>query len=109
MRPGSLAPHGVTNVPPGSGPRHMKFHPNGRWIYVLNELALSVTVFDYDSQSGQMTAKQTLASVPAEQLVRKNSRVPQRFECTPMESFFTLPIVGTIPLPSTKFIKKPVN
>ena len=68
---GSLAPHGVANVPPGGGPRHMKFHPNGRWIYVLNELALSVTVFDYDSQSGQMTAKQTLASVPAEQLVRE--------------------------------------
>ena len=85
---GSLAPHGVANVPPGGGPRHMKFHPNGRWIYVLNELALSVTVFDYDSQSGQMTAKQTLASVPAEQLVREKFASASEVRVHPNESFF---------------------
>jgi 6-phosphogluconolactonase len=34
-------------TPPGGGPRHMKFHPNGKWAYVLNELSLSVTVYDY--------------------------------------------------------------
>lgn len=28
----------LTGVRPGSGPRHIAFHPNGRWIYLLNEL-----------------------------------------------------------------------
>ena len=46
----------------------MKFHPNGKWAYVLNELALSVTVFDYDTTEGVMTAKQTVAAVPQAEL-----------------------------------------
>ena len=67
----TLEPHGVANVPPGGGPRHMKFHPNGRWAYVLNELSLSVTVFDYDAQRGVMDAKQTIASVDPEELAQE--------------------------------------
>ena len=66
-----LTPHGVGIVPPGSGPRHMKFHPNGRWVYVLNELSLSVTVFDYDSKAGTMTPRQTIETVPAAELARE--------------------------------------
>jgi 6-phosphogluconolactonase len=31
-------PHTFTNDRPGSGPRHVVFHPNGRWIYGLNEI-----------------------------------------------------------------------
>lgn len=67
----TLIPHGTADVPPGGGPRHMKFHPNGRWVYVLNELALSVTVFDYQSDIGTMVAKQTVASVDAKELARE--------------------------------------
>ena len=66
-----LEPHGFGEVPPGGGPRHMKFHTNGQWIYVLNELDLSVTVFDYDTDAGTMTAKQTIPTVPKEQLVKE--------------------------------------
>ena len=65
---GRLEPHGSGVVPPGSGPRHMKFHPNGRWIYVLNELSLTVTQFDYDSKQGTMTSKQTIETVPQSEL-----------------------------------------
>lgn len=61
---GKLKPHGYGVCPPGSGPRHMKFHPNGNIIYVLNELALSVTVFDYDAQAGTMTPLQTIETLP---------------------------------------------
>ena len=32
---------------PGSGPRHLTFHPNGRFAYLLNELSGKVTVFNY--------------------------------------------------------------
>ena len=59
----TLKPSGFGKVPAGGGPRHMKFHPNGKWIYVLNELALSVTVFDYDEKTGEMTPKQTIPTV----------------------------------------------
>ena len=55
----SLSRHGDAAVPPGSGPRHMAFSPDGRFAYVLNELALSVTVFRYDEEAGTLAALQT--------------------------------------------------
>ncbi len=59
-----LTTHGFGQAPPGGGPRHMKFHPNGNYIYGLNELELSVTVFAYDTEPGTMTAVQTIPTVP---------------------------------------------
>ncbi len=61
-----LEPHGFGQAPPGGGPRHMKFHPSGKYIYVLNELGLSVTVFDYDAKRGTMNAVQTIPTVSDE-------------------------------------------
>lgn len=66
-----LTPHGAGECPPGSGPRHMKFHPSGQWIYVLNELDLTVSVFDYDRAAGRMTRKQTVLAVPKDELARE--------------------------------------
>lgn len=60
---GALTPHGYGVCPPGGGPRHMKFSPDGDRVYVLNELALSVTVFDYDAEAGQMTPIQTIETL----------------------------------------------
>lgn len=61
-----LIPHGFGQCPPGGGPRHMKFAPNGKCIYVLNELALSVTAFAYDAEQGTMTPFQTIPTVSEE-------------------------------------------
>ncbi len=47
---------------PGGGPRHMRFSPDGRFIYLLNELSLSVTTYAWDAANG--TAR-LLATVPA--------------------------------------------
>lgn len=71
---GTISRHGKGVVSPGSGPRHMKFHANGKWIYVLNELGLTVTLFDYDMTSGTMSAKQTVATVDADQLAREKAK-----------------------------------
>jgi len=60
---GTLERHGAGAVPPGGGPRHLRFHPNGQWVYVLNELALSVSVFQWDGALGQLTLIQTLPTV----------------------------------------------
>lgn len=59
-----LISHGSGSVRPGSGPRHMKFHPNGKVIYVLNELAMTVSGFDYDSEAGTMNRRQTIPTIP---------------------------------------------
>ncbi len=66
-----LTPHGAGITPAGAGPRHMKFHPNGKWVYVLNENDVTVTLFDYDTQVGTMTVRQTEAAVPKEQLAKE--------------------------------------
>ena len=49
---------------PGAGPRHLTFHPNGKHLYAINELANSVTLFDYDSKSGMLIERQTISTVP---------------------------------------------
>jgi 6-phosphogluconolactonase len=59
-----LKPHGHGRCPPGSGPRHLVFHPNGRFAYVVNELTIAVTAFRYDPQSGSLEEIQTIASLP---------------------------------------------
>ena len=62
-----LVPQSEGQVPPGAGPRHMKFHPNGKWAYVLNEMALSVTHFDYTSTTGALAPKATVIALPQDE------------------------------------------
>jgi 6-phosphogluconolactonase len=52
-------------TPPGAGPRHLTFHPNGRHLYAINELANSVTLFDYDAKSGMLIERQSISTLPA--------------------------------------------
>jgi len=66
-----LEPHGSVSVLAGGGPRHMKFHPSGKWAFVLNEIDLSVEVFDYNAQQGTLTFVQRMPTVPKEQLVKE--------------------------------------
>jgi 6-phosphogluconolactonase len=66
-RRGVLTP-GETSVvalPPGDGPRHFDFHPNGRWLYSLQEEGSNIVLFDYDAAIGRLTARQTISSLPA--------------------------------------------
>jgi 6-phosphogluconolactonase len=53
-------------VKPGAGPRHLVFHPNGRYVYVINELDCTMTAFAYDLASGTLTEIQTIATLPVE-------------------------------------------
>jgi 6-phosphogluconolactonase len=63
---GRITPHGAARSPAGGGPRHMKFHPNGKFAYVLNELDVSVTSYKYDDKAGTMTEFQTITTLPPE-------------------------------------------
>ena len=58
----SITLHGVIASVPGGGARHMKFSPDGKFIYLLNELSLSVTSFAWDAAAGTANL---IATVPA--------------------------------------------
>jgi 6-phosphogluconolactonase len=62
---GTLTPHGAAALEPGSGPRHLAFHPSGRHAYVINELTSSVTAFAYDAAKGELSPIETLSALPA--------------------------------------------
>lgn len=49
---------------PGSGPRALVFHPNGRWAYCANEVGSSVNVLDWDAKTGVLTTAQLISTVP---------------------------------------------
>jgi 6-phosphogluconolactonase len=63
---GKLSPAAEPSVkvPPGDGPRHFAFHQNGRWFYSLQEEGSTLMLFDYDGQTGRLTPKQTISSLP---------------------------------------------
>jgi 6-phosphogluconolactonase len=61
---GALEPHGAASLDPGSGPRHLAFHPNGKYLYVINELLSTVTAFAYDAAKGALASVQTVSALP---------------------------------------------
>jgi 6-phosphogluconolactonase (cycloisomerase 2 family) len=56
-------PHAVA-FPPGDGPRHFEFHPNGRWLYSIQEEGSTIVRFDYDAATGRLAPKQTISALP---------------------------------------------
>ncbi|GAA3837724.1 lactonase family protein [Streptomyces chiangmaiensis] len=54
LHDGALTLHHETALRPGSGPRHLAFHPDGRRVYVLNELTPAVTVCRWDAEAGRL-------------------------------------------------------
>jgi len=51
-------------VPPGAGPRHFAFHPDGRHAFVTDEMAGAITAFAWDSEKGVLTPYQTISILP---------------------------------------------
>ena len=65
---GKLSPNtpSFVKVAPGSGPRHFAFHPNGKFGYVLTEMAATVTAFSYDAANGSLSPLQIIGTLPME-------------------------------------------
>jgi 6-phosphogluconolactonase len=63
---GTLTPNDPPDhkLAPGTGPRHLSFHPNGRFIYQINELNSSITVFAYDPDRGTLRETETISTLP---------------------------------------------
>jgi 6-phosphogluconolactonase len=64
---GTLEPNdpAAATLEPGSGPRHLAWHPSGKHLYAINELRSTVTAFRYDSARGALEPFQTLTTLPA--------------------------------------------
>jgi 6-phosphogluconolactonase len=65
---GTLTPHdpAFAAVEPGAGPRDMVFRPDGRFAYVGNEMASTITAFSYDAGAGRLTEIQAISTLPAD-------------------------------------------
>jgi 6-phosphogluconolactonase len=63
---GGLAPGEppFATIAPGSGPRHLAFRPDGKFVYVLKEMLSAVVAFRYDAGGGTLAELQTLSTVP---------------------------------------------
>jgi 6-phosphogluconolactonase len=66
-RDGSMQPNEppFVQVPPGSGPRHLTFHPNGRFVYVVTEMGSTVIAYAWDPGRGALTEIETVSTLPA--------------------------------------------
>ena len=62
---GKLTPNDppAAKVGPGSGPRHLAFHPNGKWLYAAQELSNEVLAFNWDAAKGTLTQFQAVKTL----------------------------------------------
>ncbi|KUJ37331.1 hypothetical protein ACZ90_70220 [Streptomyces albus subsp. albus] len=61
---GRLEPVAEARTAPGAGPRHLAFHPGGRFAYLVGELDSTVTVAAYDPAHGRLRFGDSLATLP---------------------------------------------
>ncbi|MBL8241798.1 MAG: lactonase family protein [Bryobacterales bacterium] len=63
---GAMTPNepAFTTVKPGSGPRHFTFHPSGKYAYVINEMACTVTAFHWNAKLGTLKEIETVTTLP---------------------------------------------
>ena len=65
---GKLISHRGVATRPGAGPRHLAFHPNGRVLYVANELDSTVSVYDFEPTTAALTECGFLSTLPTPDL-----------------------------------------
>jgi 6-phosphogluconolactonase len=65
---GKLTPNAqpFASLKPGAGPRHLTFHPHGRYAYVINELNSTITAFSYNKGQGTLSELQSVPTLPAD-------------------------------------------
>ena len=58
-------PAGDALLPAGSGPRHLAFHPSGRFVYVINELFCTMAAYRWDAKDGRLQEAAIVSTLPA--------------------------------------------
>ncbi|HEX5271685.1 MAG TPA: lactonase family protein [Gemmataceae bacterium] len=54
----------AVSLPAGDGPRHFHFHPDGHWLYSIQEEGSTIELFDYDATTGRLTSRQRISTLP---------------------------------------------
>ena len=62
LRPADAPP---AKASPGAGPRHLAFHPNGKLVYVINELDSTIAAYRYDANTGGLTHLESVPALPS--------------------------------------------
>ncbi|CAN5560220.1 lactonase family protein [soil metagenome] len=63
--PGKLTKASSYSTKSGAGPRHLTFHPNGRFAFLINEMNSTMTALTYDSKNGELKEINTISTLPA--------------------------------------------
>jgi 6-phosphogluconolactonase len=63
---GKLSPNDppFARCEPGSGPRHLAFHPSGKYVYVIEEMSSTIEVFAWDAPTGGLRPLQRISTLP---------------------------------------------
>lgn len=63
---GKLVPNdpAFVKLNPGSGPRHAAVHPNGKYVYVIEELSSTISLLNYDGTTGALDLVETVSTLP---------------------------------------------
>ncbi len=56
----------------GDGPRHLVFHPGGKFVYVVNELSSTVTACSYNPEKGELTKLHSVSTVSEDHVGAKH-------------------------------------
>jgi len=59
------APQAFVNTPPGDGPRHFAFHPNGNWMYSIQEEGSTIIFWRFNRATGALVNEQQVSSLPS--------------------------------------------
>jgi 6-phosphogluconolactonase len=62
---GHFDPLPPVRVQEGAGPRHLRFSPDGRFVYLINELGGTIIAYAYDTSAGALAEIQTITALPS--------------------------------------------
>ena len=104
---GALTPNdpAFATIAPGAGPRHIAFHPNGRFAYVINEIACTMTVFSYDAKRGELKELQYLSTLPDGVSVQPNYSTAEGW-CIHRGNSSMAPTAATTPSPFSPWTRR---
>ncbi len=60
----TLTPAYTWTAKAGAEPRHMGFHPNGKWAYLVNEKDSTAIYFHFDEETGKLEPQQVMTTLP---------------------------------------------
>jgi 6-phosphogluconolactonase len=72
---------------PGAGPRHVAFHPNGKFVYAINELNSTIALMAYDAEHGRLQLQQTVSTLPADAKLPPSGNTCAELEIHPSGRF----------------------